>query len=442
MSKRYLLITLFFLVVTCTIGCSATTEEVVEDPKPMESMEIELRFAWWGSEARHRALEEVIRLFEAEFPGVRIIPEYSSWDGYGANLLSALSAGVEADIVQVNYNWIHAFGKGNNVFYNLIDLNEYIELSSWEQSYLDAMTTDDGQLAAVPWGMTGRVPLVNQSVFDAFDVPIPRTYLAAKDAAQIIAENNTQTEGENHFVFLNVGMESLDLFIGQMLLNHTGKVMQTGGIVNYTEDEVMEALALFLDLEASGATPNYYQDDVIQNEYNPDWLLGRAGMIFEWTSSMEKYIDVFGEESAQIVLGDFFRFHEEDTPTIYVKPSFGYAISRRTAHPEIAAQFIEFLFTNEQAVQAINTQLGLSSNTRTLEFQQALGMLDGLMGEAIALLDSYPQVVMDPFFEDHNVRAARYQAIDSLRIGAVDLRTAARMFIEGQQNALDELFAP
>ncbi len=47
-----------------------------------------------------------------------------------------------------------------------MDLNEvsdYLTLDNWESSYLEAMQVG-GEQAAVPHGMTGRVPLMNQAL--------------------------------------------------------------------------------------------------------------------------------------------------------------------------------------------------------------------------------------------------------------------------------------
>ena len=437
-------------VLLLLVGCTNLEESNLDshedvyntDEDILGDQEIVLRFAWWGSETRHQAMLEVIALYEAANPHVTIIGDYSPWDGYGARLLTELSGGVEPDIMQVNYNWIHSYGQGSNVFFDLNRLGEYLDLSNWDQVYLDAMSTYDGQLGAVPWGMTGRVPLMNQQLFENLGLGFPRTYEEAIEVAQIIGADNQNNGDENLYTFMTIGEESRDLFIAQMLLNLTGRVMQTNGQVNYTVEEVVEVFELFQRMEEAGVMPTFHQEDPIQNESNPVWVTGRTGAIYEWTSSLDKYVESFldGGGRQYLGVGNFLSFHVEDEQIIYVKPNLGYAISRNTSHPEVAADFINFIFTNEEAVAAMNTQLGLSSNKVTRYFQRSSGMLYGITEEAIELLDSHQQVVMDPFFEDRNIRGERYIAIEGFRTGSMDIRTAARLYIDRQQGALDELF--
>jgi oligogalacturonide transport system substrate-binding protein len=448
--KKYILVIVMVIalfVLGCTDSDSNQNEESYDNRQNEEDAlvgdeEIVLRFAWWGSETRHQAMREVVALFEAANPNVTIIMEYGPWDGYGGRLLTELSGGVEPDIMQVNYNWIHSYGQGSNVFHDLNQLSDHLDLSNWDQIYLDAMSTYDGQLGAVPWGMTGRVPLMNIQVFEEFELEFPTTYEEAIAIAQIIGRYNQNNGHENRYTFMSIGNESRDLFIAQMLLNLTGEVMQTNGQVNYTVEQVVEVFELFQQMEEAGVMPTFHQEDPIQNESNPVWVTGRTGGIYEWTSSLDKYIESFldGEGRQYLAIGNFLGINPEDEQVIYVKPNLGYGISRNSSHPEMAARFIDFLFTNEEAVAAMNTQLGLSSNKVTRGFQRNLGLLYGITEEAIELLDSHQQIVMDPFFEDRNIRNERFMAIEGFRTGSMDLHTAARLYIYRQQGALDELF--
>ena len=403
--------------------------------------QIKLTFSWWGSETRHEAMQKIVALYEEENPKVKIEVEYGAWDGWGSKILTQLSGGTEADIMQVNYNWIHSYGNGKNVFYDMNQLKDNIDLSNWDQQYLGAMTTADGQLGAVPWGMTGRVQLENSKLFEDAGLEFPATYQEVISQGAVIGANNSPTGQGNKYVLMNVGPESTDLFIAQMLLNKTGKVMQTDGKINYSVEDVTKVLELYKAMEDSGAMPTFQQDNEIQNESNPDWTGGRVGAVYEWTSSLEKYVTSFmgGEAKDQLTIGAYLSDGNRE-PVIYVKPNLGYAISKTSRHPEAAADFINFMFTNEKAVEAMNTQLGISSNAVTIKYQEGFGMIDGITREALDMLASYEQVVMDPYFEDGNIRGERYTAIEAFRTGSMNAATAAKDYVEKQQAALDELY--
>ena len=419
-----------------TNGNTATDGVSLEAGQGLENdSDIYLHFSWWGSGARHEAMQEVIRLFQEANKGVFIIPQYQTWDSYGQDLLSELANGTEADIIQVNYNWIHSYGLGLNVFADLNQLTEYLQLDNWDSIYLDAMSTG-GELSVVPWGMTGRVQLVNQVLFEQYGFGFPKTFSEVMEQGRVI-----DTKSAPVFLLKNIGSESLDLFIAQMLLNMTGLPMQTNGTVNYSVEQVVEVFEWIQALEEIGAMPTIDQEADVQNENNPDWIEGQVGAVYEWSSALDKYVDSFvlANPKKELSIGDVIRFEEEESPCVYVKPNLGYAISRNSKHQELAAAFIEFMFTDPEAVAAMNTQLGLSSNQVTHALQNELGMIDGLTAEAIAILESHRQVVMDPFFEDYNVRNERQLAIEGFRTGEMDVEAAALHYIEAQQLILKEL---
>lgn len=402
---------------------------------------VELRFSWWGSDNRHQAIQKVIELYTAEHPNVTIKAEFGAWDGWQQNILTQLGGQTEADIVQINYNWVHSFGKGKNVFADLNTLSDNLILSNWGDDYLAAMQVG-GEQAAVPHGMNGRAHLYSKPMFEEAGIAYPATYEELIAAGGVIGKDNTPTGAENRYVMLNIGKECPDLYIAQMLFNQTGKIMQVDGQVQYTVEEVAKVFTEYQAFAESGAMPTFQQQDPLENESNPVWTSGRGGSIYEWVGTMDKYLGSYkgGEASDEIAVAPYIVPNAGDTPTIYVKPNLGYAISRNSKNQEVAADFLNFFFTNEEAVTTLGTSIGISSNTVTRGIQEAAGQLEGIMKEGYDMLDSYPQVVMDPYFEDSNVRGERYAAIEAFRSGKSSAEEAAKEYIERQQAELDKLF--
>lgn len=401
--------------------------------------EVTLTFSWWGSDERHQAMQEVVDLYQKEHENVTIKVEYGAWDGWQAKVLTQLSGKTEPDIMQVNYNWVHSFGKGKNVFYDLNELKS-LDLSNWDSDYLKAMEVG-GQQAAVPHGMTGRVQVYNKALFEENKLDFPTTYDQVKDAAKVIGANNTDTGADNKYVLMTIGKECPDLYVAQMLYNHTGKPMQTDGKVNYTEAEVKEVLDLYISLSKSGAMPTFQQEDPLDNESNPVWTSGRTGAIYEWAGTLDKYTASYkgGDAVDELGIAPYITA-DGSKPTVYVKPNLGYAVSKNSKNPEVAADFINFMFTNEDAVKALKTNLGISSNTVTKGIQEKENMLTGKVKEAYDLLNTYDQIVLDPYFEDENVRGQRYVVLEAFRSGKIDSSEAAAQYIAKQQEELDKLY--
>ena len=55
-------------------------------------------------------------------------------------------------------------------------------------------------------------------------------------------------------------------------------------------------------------------------------------------------------------------------------------------------------------MKAAGDSLGISSNTVCYDLQVANQLVEGAVAEGYAKLDDYEQTVLDPYFEDENVR--------------------------------------
>ena len=157
---------------------------------------------------------------------------------------------------------------------------------------------------------------------------------------------------------------------------------------------------------------------------------------------MDKYLGSYkgGDAKDEIGIAPYLVETAGQTPNIYVKPNLGYAISKNSKNPEVAADFLNFFFTDEEAVSTLGTSIGISSNTVTRDLQEKAGLLKGIMKEGYDMLAKYPQTVLDPYFEDSNVRGARYAALEAYRSGKLSSAEAAKQYITKQQEELDKLF--
>ena len=435
MKKLYSMLALMLSISLVLCACASAMQ------LPADDEQVTLRFSWWGSDNRHDAMQAVAELYSARHPNVTIECEYGAFDGWQQKVLTQLTGQSEPDVLQVNYNWVHSFGRGKNVFLDLNTASDLLDLSQWADEDKNSMTVG-GQLAAVPHGVTARANLYNKALFADNGIEYPATYEEIVTAGAIIGKDNTPTGVDNKYVQTNIGKHSTDLYIAQMLYNATGRVMQTEGTINYTVAEVQAALEQYESFEVSAAFPTFAQEDPIQNESNPVWTAGNSGSVYEWIGTMDKYLLSYknGEAQDEIGVAPYTVANKGDVPTIFVKPSLGFAISRNSKHPAIAADFLNFMFTDEEAIKTLGTSLGISSNAASRAVQENENMVQGAMKEGYDMLANYDQITMDPYFEDENVRGKRYEAVEAFRSGSLSAADAAKDFVERQQSELDKLY--
>ena len=407
------------------------------------SGDVTIPMSWWGNDPRHDAVNAAIDIFTSRYPHVTVVRQYGAFAGFQTALTTQLASQSEPDIVQSNYAWIHAFDAGRNVFLNLRDFDHIIDLSEWTPSLLDFTTTSDGQLAGVPHGMTGRVIIYNQELlaehgFDSFPTDFQEWMRLGESIA---AGNATLDAGSNTYAFFPLGPESLDIVLLTMLYNETGRNLQANGRILHTVAEVESMFELLGQMIATGTLPTWEQQEPPIDATNPVWMQGRAGSVFEWVGNIFLAGGNFrdNDPAARQVEGLGVALLPAVSPggsqSIMQRPSLVHAVSRNSAHPELAVYLLNFLYTDEEALLTIGAQFGIPLSRTAAAISEREGQVWGLQSEGLGLLMGNIGE-MCHLFEDPNLRPERFAAIEGFRTGALTARQAAERWVNGQQNEL------
>ena len=155
-----LVFSLFFL------GCS---------PSRSVGKPCEVSFSWWGNESRNQYTIEGIKLFEKENPSVKVLPIHESWEEYEKNFEKKLLSGNCADVMQVNFDWLHKYSGDGLGFYDMGSLDEYIDLYNFTMDDL-SFGTMKGRLNAIPISFNTAIPVYDKKVLDELALDIPSTW--------------------------------------------------------------------------------------------------------------------------------------------------------------------------------------------------------------------------------------------------------------------------
>lgn len=82
----------------------------------------------------------------------------------------------------------------------------------------------------------------------------------------------------------------------------------------------------------------------------------------------------------------------------------------------------------------------MSSHKVTRAQQDREQLVTGLMRDGYEAMDTYSQAMLDPYFEDSDVRGMRYKAIEAFRTGVATAEDAATLYIDGQNTYLRMLY--
>ena len=127
--------------------------------------ENEIRFSWWGNEARNNATIEAIRLYESLNPGVRIIPEFGAVDGYVTRMQAQIAAGNAPDIFTVSPEDLPTYVDLGAC----ADLTGLIDLSSHNQEVARASAIN-GRLYGVNLSLNANVIIYNKTLAEELGI--------------------------------------------------------------------------------------------------------------------------------------------------------------------------------------------------------------------------------------------------------------------------------
>lgn len=404
---------------------STDTSSVLE---PDLTNPIELRFSWWGGDTRHEATIKALDAFSAKYPNITVKPEYGAWTGWQENIATQLAGKTEADLLQINWNWISQFSPKGDKFYDLNKLSNIVTITNYPKDLLDLMTAN-GSLQGVPLGTTGRVFYWNEATFKKAGIPIPASFADIINAGEIF-----KTKLGDDYYPIALGEYDRILLLMYYLHQTYGKEWVTDKKVNYTVDEVKAGLDWINMLEDKHVTPTLATiagDGAESLDKNPKWMEGHYAGIYEWDSSASKFQSALSEGQS-FVIGQF-PTDLGPNKSGFTKISMGFAISANSKHPAEAALLLEYLTSDPEGVKIMGMERGTVSNSAAEATLVSEGLLSGLTYEANKLVMGFKGYDIDPNFEHSALKDSTgyyYEVFQNLSYDQTDTATAAQYLID------------
>ena len=401
-----------------------------------------ITFSWWGDDGRHTATRAIAELFMDENPDVNIDFFYAPWSGFQDVFAGDLMAGTEADLMQVNFNWLQLYSPFGTTFADLEDpvIAAHLNLSNWDASEIDMVRTN-GVVQAVPSGITARVPFIRTDIWESAGI----NYLEVNTWDDVMAAGRQlQAElGTDHWLFGKLGNASTAYFLFSFLEQYTGRpFVDENYQFSYTLEELTTGFQLIQDLMDNGVFAYGQFDSSSFNSTNEHWIAGRFGAVFEWDSSMNNWINNLEGGQDVISVRDHFTLPNALSSGVMVRPSMAFAISNNSNHPDVAAAFLNFMLTDARAVEIMGTDRGIPANNVGLSHFQALaGSGDPRFGDAAvranAVHANADSTIMSPAFEFPTVRAVYETQVEALIYGFITVEEAAAFVYNNIQAEID-----
>jgi len=290
--------------------------------------------------------------------------------------------------------------------------------------------------------MNARMLITNTAFLREFGLDaMPTDFEEFVELAERVSANNAELDaGDNRYLHVPFSNLDIDHFILTMFYSMTGRDNVVNGQWNFSVDEVEAVLELLVRLDAAGGQPTFYNHDPINNEQNQVWTSGRGASSFQWINVPQNAASVVGDGAYMddMVL---FPFPQVGGRTVAVaRASLAHALSQNSANLDVAAYFLNWFYTDPDAIRAVGTELGVPGGRDAFEIMVNDGALHPLQQQGIDLLNTLPVGFMGVYWEDATLRNPRYEIYDELRTGRITVREAAERLVQEQQAALDIIY--
>jgi multiple sugar transport system substrate-binding protein len=314
---------------------------------------------WWGGDNRHQRTQQVIDLFEEEYPNITVEPEFSDWNGYWEKLATSTAGKNMPDVLQMDQLYLASYADRGT----LTDMRELdIDTSSMEPSVLAMGESGDG-LYAAPISTSNMAVFVNTDLLEEVGVPLPdNTDTWTWDEYAEWAKSVTEAAPSGVFG----GSIQQNEFMLQLFARQNGENLFEDGKVAISPETLEAFFQQGLDFSKNGASAPasvWSESTSVALDQQP-FSVGRAATSFVTATQISAFAQASGANLELVPIPQTEGGVEDFD---YFKAGMYWSISSQSEHPAEAALLIDFFLNDPEAVEIIGTERGIPAVTSTLE---------------------------------------------------------------------------
>lgn len=401
---------------------------------------IELQMTWWGSQTRHDKTIAVIEMFEAEYPNIDIVYEFSNFTDYWTMLSTKAASDSLPDIMQHDYAYLSEWVSREQ----LMPLDDFIASGAIDVSDVAQNVLDSGKIDGVTYGISLGS---NSQAFildvDAFaeagmDLPSPDWTWQEFEETVMALHEKLGIWGFGTLLDDEALWKSIQIGHGRWAFNEDGTAL------GYEDDQPMiDHLNMILRLQKAGAIPGIEEEAEFAAATGPEGspiVLGKSAIQYQWSNQVVAVANAAGPDR------HFKLWHlprpEGGQSSNYLKPSMFFSIPASAKHPEEAAMFINFFTNSLEANEILAAERGVPISAKVRE--HLLPLLDPVMQETFDFLvrveaDSSPVPPPDPpGYLDIRTNVYDPQFIEPVRYGEMSPEEGAQFFREEANRILSQ----
>ncbi len=168
---------------------------------------------------------------------------------------------------------------------------------------------------------------------------------------------------------------------------------------------------------------------------NPAWASGKIAGTYQWDSTYGKISGPL-EEGQQLVPVKLLQVEGAKTEGVYRKPSMLLAISKNSKEPKAAAEIVNCLLNDPEAIKILGATRGVPSSKVALDELTKAGSIKPVQVEANKIVLESNGVGVSPLNEHPRVTEAFDSTFEAFAYGQASAEDAAAEIIDGINSAL------
>lgn len=395
------------LLIGSVIACGKKEEGKVEGAKTDEITKI--KYVSYTAGADHKeALDEVVRLFEAENPNVKVEYETIGYNDYFTKLKTQAASNTLPDVFEINFENFISFADMGVLY----DFTELAKTNGFDESKMVGNTINNFKYDGKLHGLTAQASTVltfyNKDLFDKAGIEYPNanwTWQDEIDAAKKLT--NSKVYG-SYFPMTYNELFKLVAQNGGSLFDAAGKPTinspENVETVQYMADRILKHKIQPTPEYMSGKSPeDMFKNGEIAILHTGIWMFENfKSANFKWDVAIEAK----NKKTATHVFAD------------------GIVAPAKSKNPEIAWKFIEFMSTSEKVAKIrLEKNMGLPvlNNSEIQSQYVALGAPDNRQ----AVLDSLGSGAVPPATTSYaRLSDIINKELGNILLGTKDVKTA------------------
>ncbi|TBL80599.1 ABC transporter substrate-binding protein [Paenibacillus thalictri] len=335
--------------------------------------QVNLRYSWWGSDDRNKAILAAIDAYQKMNPNVKIEGEYGAFASYYQKLLAQLTGGTAPDIVSVDYKWVQDLIANGKPFVDMNTMKDKIDMSGIDMKFAAAQAGDGKYLLGLPIGVNAIGLLYNKKLLT--DAGIQMNNEWDWDTLLEAGTKLHQADKNKYLMFLN-NDHYIYLLKSQLKQKTGNNIVNDDFTLGFKKEDLVEVFTYFKKMLDNGVIPPFteaVQYESVYADQIPNWLNGNYGI---FPTSASKIPSIALASKFDIDVARYPIYKNPKNPGIITSPSMIITINSKSANIDESAKFINWLMNSKEAALILKDTNGVPAVAPMAKLLQEQKLID------------------------------------------------------------------